>query len=397
MADRVVITGAGVISAIGAGKMETLRSLMERRSGIGPLRHLRTAHGELPCGEVALSDPELKELLGIPRDKLVARTSLLGIFAVKEALGEAGLQDLDRAAFISGTTVGGMDITENRYLEMRKGKVSPEVIRLHPCGSCSNDMADYFGGFSFVTTPSTACSSAANAMILGANLIKSGRYDVVVAGGAECLTRYHLNGFNSLKILDTKPCRPFDASRAGLNLGEGAGFVILEREGHASGRGAVPAGVLDGYANACDAFHQTASSADGEGAFRAMAGVLEMAGLKPSSIDYINAHGTGTVNNDASESAAIFRVFGDDVPSVSSTKSFTGHTTSASGSIETVICLLAIAHGFVPANLGWSEKADGCVIPAADGLYGVEVNHVLCNSFAFGGNDSSLLISKAHV
>lgn len=383
MGSRVVITGAGVISAIGAGKDETCRSLIGKRSGIAPLRHLPTAHRDLPCGEIDLTDEELKRLLDIPLESTVARTSLLGIYAVREALNQAGIEDLSRAALVSGTTVGGMDITEKEHFTMK-----------HPCGGTTIEIADYFNGFASLTTTSTACSSAANSIIFGAGLIKSGRFDVVVAGGAECLTKYHLNGFNSLMILDKEQCRPFDSGRAGLNLGEGAGFVVLESLEYSSARGARPLAELSGYGNACDAFHQTASSPDGEGACGAMAGAIRMAGLLPEDIDYINAHGTGTVNNDASESAAMIRVFKDHLPPVSSTKSFTGHTTSASGGIEAVICLIAIERGFIPANLGWKEASEGCIVPEAEGRGGVILKNVLCNSFAFGGNDSSLLISK---
>ena len=337
-----------------------------------------------------MSDEELKNAIGVPADRIVPRTTLLGIIAVREAMEEAGVKGSDRAALISGTTVGGMDVTERCCLQ--GGDQS--LFRLHDCGSCTDEIADFFGGFGLVTTISTACSSAANSIMLGADLIRSGRCDVIVAGGAECLTRYHLNGFNSLKILDSEPCRPFDATRNGLNLGEGAGFVVLESEEHALKRGSAPLGILDGYGNACDAFHQTASSDDGEGAFLAMSKALNMSGWKLSDIDYVNAHGTATPNNDASESRAMIRLFGDKVPPVSSTKAFTGHTTSAAGSIEAVICLLAIRHGFIPANLNWKGPFVGGIIPETEGREGVTLNHVLCNSFGFGGNDSSLLISR---
>ena len=394
MARRVVITGAGIISAIGVGKEATVRSILERRSGIGRLRHLVTAHSDLPCGEAALSDAGLKALLGIPPEEVVARTALLGIVAVKEAIAQAGLPEDEATALVGGTTVGGMDITENHFGGMISGDAFNALIPLHTCGSSTDRIAGCFKGFTSVTTTSTACSSAANSIALGANLVRSGRFDSVVAGGSECLTRYHLNGFNSLMILDHEPCRPFDAGRAGLNLGEGAGFLVLEEEGHALNRGARIMGVLDGWGNACDAYHQTASSPDGEGAFLAMGKALAMAGLGPGDVDYVNAHGTGTVNNDSSESAALRRLFGEAIPPVSSTKSFTGHTTSASGGIEAVICLLAMEKGFIPANLGW-EKPDGdCIVPEQEGKEGVSLSHVLCNSFAFGGNDSSLLLSK---
>lgn len=407
MDDRIAITGAGIISAIGAGKEENLRSLLAGRSGIGPLRHLRTSHA-LPCGEAGMSDDELKSTLGIPSDKQIARTSLLGIYAIREALGQASNNDdepHDLVALVSGTTVGGMDITEDLFPEALGTGENGDMMRSHTCGSSTRDIADYFGIFDLLTTTSTACSSAANSLILAARLIRSGRADVVVAGGAECLTKYHLNGFNSLMILDSEPCRPFDASRAGLNLGEGAGFLVLESQAHAQARGMEPLAFLDGYGNACDAFHQTASSPDGDGAYKAMNEAIAMAGLGPRDIDYVNAHGTGTVNNDESESRALKRTFGEDMPPVSSTKSFTGHTTSASGGIESVICILAMLNGFIPANLGWKTPFEGGIIPYVDtpanpgsgcasSARKVQLEHVLCNSFAFGGNDTSLLFSR---
>ena len=193
-------------------------------------------------------------------------------------------------------------------------------------------------------------------------------------------------------ILDKEPCRPFDATRAGLNLGEGAAYLVLETEESALKRGVKPIAVLRGWGNACDAFHQTASSPDGEGAFLAMRKALEMAGLDGSAIDYVNAHGTGTPNNDASESAAIRRIFGESLPPVSSTKSFTGHTTSASGSIKAVFCILALENGFVPRQLNWSTPDPSCIVPQTEPLR-KELRHILCNAFGFGGNDSSIILS----
>ena len=392
----IPITGAGVISAIGNGMDGTLRALLEKRSGVGPVRYLSTSHGLLPCGEVPFSNSSLKEMAGIPSDKILPRTALLGIQALHEALGAAGLsrEDLSKAAFISGTTVGGIDITEDRFLDYLEGKGDVTLAHLHDCRGTTAATEAPFGKFAFSTTISTACSSAANAIIYGANLIRAGLYDVVVAGGAESLSRYHLNGFNSLMILSDEPCRPFDADRKGLNLGEGAAYVVLESPSHAAKRGAKAIALLDGYGNECDAFHQTASSPEGDGAFLAMKEALESAGLTPSDIDYVNAHGTATPNNDASESAALRRIFGENLPPVSSTKGFTGHTTSASGSIEAVFCILAMKEGFLPCNIGWQKGFEGGIVPVHEDRRGVRLRHVLCNAFGFGGNDSSLLISS---
>lgn len=284
-----------------------------------------------------------------------------------------------------------MDITELCFDQL-ENQTNFEFLQHHDCGKCTQLMADHFGIFDEVTTLSTACSSAANAIMLGARLLKAGEADLVVAGGTEALSRFHLNGFNSLMILDHEPCRPFDTTRAGLNLGEGAAFLVLESEEMAQLRKVTPHAYLTGYGNACDAFHQTASSENGEGAYLAMTEALAMAHLSAKDIQYVNAHGTGTPNNDLSESVSLKRVFGDKMPMVSSTKSFTGHTTSASGSIETVICLLAMQHHFVPANLGWKNPMENGILPTM-GIQNADLENVLCNSFGFGGNDSSLLIS----
>ena len=391
----IYITGTGVVSAIGIGKADTLEALLNNRSGVGPLKYLKTEHKEFPVGEVKLTDAEMRERLGIAQDAVTTRTALMGMLALGEALDEARLTPdmLPKVGFISGTTVGGMDMSEQFYLDYLSGDAHKEYIAVYDCGSCSEMTAGHFGKFAFATTLATACSSAANAVIQGANMIRCGKADIVVVGGSECITKFHLNGFNSLMILDTEPCRPFDATRHGLNLGEGAAYLVLESAESAKKRGIKPQALLSGYGNACDAFHQTASSPDGEGAYRAMKEALALAGLQPADIDYINAHGTGTPNNDVSESQAMMRLFGQ-VPPMSSTKPFTGHTTSASGSIEAVFCILALQQGFLPVNLNWSQPMDNGIVPVAKPEKKT-LQHVLCNAFGFGGNDSSLLLSSA--
>ena len=170
--------------------------------------------------------------------------------------------------------------------------------------------------------------------------------------------------------------------------------MVMETAASVSRRGVRPLCSLDGYGNACDAFHQTASSPNGEGAFLAMTEALQMAGLEPADIQYVNAHGTGTPNNDLSESVALQRVFGSEMPFVSSTKSFTGHTTSASGSVEAVICILAMNRQFLPPNLNWETPIDGGIIPVTGSHSPVELRHVMSNAFGFGGNDSSIILSR---
>ena len=401
---NIAITGLGIVSAIGCGTQATIDALRAKRTGIGPMRHLQSVHRELPVGEVPMSDAQLKEKLGIAPDREVSRTALLGMEAISQALADAGVDvsaagngsdgGCTRVLLVSGTTVGGMDVTE-RHFDGTALPTDTQFISTHDCGSNTRLMASHFGKlFADISTVSTACSSAANAIMLGARLIEAGEADIVVAGGSEALSRFHLNGFNSLMILDGQQCRPFCVTRAGLNLGEGAAYIVMESASHAAARQNEPKAWLTGWGNACDAFHQTASSADGEGAFLAMTAALREAGLAPADIDYINAHGTGTPNNDMSESAALVRVFGNGMPPVSSTKGFTGHTTSASGSIETVISILAMRHGFVPANIGWREPMADGIVPTM-GNDAAVLHHVLCNSFGFGGNDTSLVLSAS--
>ena len=390
---KIAITGIGTISAIGRNCAETLQSILEERSGIGAMRILQSVHTNLPVGEVPYSDKELKAMAGIGEDEPMQRTSLLGLLAAREALQMA---ERTCDAFINGTTVGGMDLTEQHWQDYQQGHAT-EYIGLHEAGESTNAIARYLSmpnaeRIPFIATPSTACSSALNAIILGANLLRTGQAEVVLAGGTESLSLFHLNGFNTLMILDEQPCRPFDAQRNGLNLGEGAGYLVLESEEKALARGAKILGYINGYANTCDAFHQTASSPGGEGAYLAMHQALEMADLQPADIDYINAHGTATPNNDASESAAIQRLFADSLPAISSTKAFTGHTTSASGGIEAIICILALQHGFIPANLHWKNSVEGLIQPVPHTTRQA-LSHVLCNAFGFGGNESSLVLS----
>lgn len=394
MSFPIYITGLGIVSAIGINKQEVLSSLQAKQTGIGKMRYLGSEHTELPVGEVKLSDDQMRQMLSLEEGQAANRTSLMGTIAMREAIAEAGIEDLAKDAFlISGTTVGGMDYTERCFLELIHNDDKLPTLSTHDCGATSVLQAQYFGiPEEKVITISTACSSAANAIVAGYDLIKAGKAELVIAGGSEAITKFHLNGFNSLMILDHETCRPFDASRAGLNLGEGAAYIVLESHASVARRGVTPIGELLGYGNACDAYHQTASSPNGEGAYLAMRKAVEMSGVNTSAIQYVNAHGTGTPNNDLSESTALRRLFDERMPLVSSTKSFTGHTTSASGAIEAVICLLAIQHNFVPANLGWSNQMENGITPTL-GEDHQELDMVMCNSFGFGGNDTSLLFS----
>jgi 3-oxoacyl-[acyl-carrier-protein] synthase-1 len=404
MDKEICITGAGAVSAIGMDKAATLDAIVNQRSGVEPVRYLKTSHTGLPVGEVKRSNDELREMLDIPPSEAFIRSSLLGIPAVREALRQAQLDGCPslrdnrpslRVAFLSGITVGGMDQAEWMYPDFLQNDSKNAYIELNDCGACAGQIADYVGGFDMISTVVTACSSSANTVMMGADLIKSGRADVVVAGGTECLSRYHVNGFNTLMILDREICRPFDRDRAGINLGEGAGYLVLESSGTAARRGVKPIGRIAGYRNVCDAYHPTASSPDGLGPYLAMKGAVEDAGLQPEDIDYINAHGTGTPNNDLTEGLAAMKLFGKGVPPIASIKACTGHTTSAAGSFEAVVSLLALEHNFLPVNMNFRHKMEELnFVPVTRPGPLRPVRHILSNSFGFGGNDSAVVLSK---
>jgi 3-oxoacyl-[acyl-carrier-protein] synthase-1 len=350
--------------------------------------------------EVKLTTAQLLEQTGNIGRNEFTRTTLLGIKAAREALISAGIVDVEafRTGLISATTVGGMDRSENFYVsflaDSRKGRLI-DIVN-HDCGDSTERIAADLGITGFVTTISTACSSSVNALMFGSNLIKTGQLDRVIVGGNDSVTKFTLNGFNTLMILDKTGCHPFDENRAGLTLGEGAAFLVLESGDVVAKEKKKILAEVSGYGNANDAYHQTASSPDGTGAFLAMSKAMEMSGIEPSDISYINVHGTGTENNDLSEGVAIERIFKDQVPPFSSTKGYTGHTLGAAGAVEAVIAVLAIQNRVIFPNLNFSTPMKELhVKPVTELKQDVDVRHVLSNSFGFGGNNSAVVLSKS--
>lgn len=398
MTKPVFITGAGVISAIGNNVQENLAALENGKAGMAKMEYLSSAHKEkLPVAEVKMNNEALAALAGMPAH--ISRTALLSAIAAKEAIQNAGLESLKglRSGFISANTVGGMDKTENFFTDFlsdpQKGRLRNLVH--HECGAATELVADVLGIKNYVSTISTACSSSANAVFYAARLIKQNILDIAIAGGTDSLTKFTLNGFNTLMILDQQYCQPFDENRRGLNLGEGAGYVVLVSEKVVQTLKQNPVCTLSGYCNANDAYHQTASSPDGTGSYLAMKGALEQSGLSPADIDYINLHGTGTQNNDIAEGTAIKLLFEGKYPKMSSTKSFTGHTLGASGGIEAVFSVLALQYGLIYPNLRFETQIAGLPFaPETIFRKGEKVNHVLSNSFGFGGNCSSLIFQN---
>lgn len=391
---QICVSGIGVVSSIGIGVEANVSSLISKRDGMGSITLFDTNH-DLPVSEVKASNEELKEMLSINDQKTYSRTALLGMLAAQEALRDAQVDPTSpRVGIVSSTSVGGMDLTFGFYDEFSKDPSKGRLrnVASHDCFDSTDKIAKYCGIKNFSTTISTACSSAANAIMLGARLLKHGYLDCVVVGGTDALCKFTLNGFNSLMILDSQKCRPFDSTRSGLNLGEGAGYIVLQRAEDASRK---PYCFLAGYANANDAYHQTASSAEGNGAYLAMSGALAMSGLTLEDVDYVNVHGTGTPNNDASEGAALRRLFGSKVPLFSSTKPYTGHTLAAAGGIEAVFSVLAIDRGLVYPNLNFANPIEDLgLVPETTLGEGKQISTVMSNSFGFGGNNSSLIFSE---
>lgn len=407
MGRKVFVTGLGLVSSIGLDVSSCLEHLFEGQAGVAEIEHLKTNHkGKLPLCEVKLTNNELQNRLGnllgtqhpVLNQKL-NRTALLAILAAHEAWTSANSPDIQnqKTALFSGNTVGGMDLTEHFYADFLQnyeqgGDVS--VLMSHECGSSTEKIADALGLCGMISTINTACSSSANSIMLGARLIKAGIIDRAIVGGTDALTKFTVNGFNVLQILDDRPCQPFDENRRGLNLGEGAGYLMLEAEGIAP-QSMIKAEII-GYANSNDAYHQTASSPDGKGAYLAMKEAMAIANLKPEDIDYINVHGTGTNNNDLSEGIAIKSLFENSMPPFSSTKSYTGHTLGASGGIEAVFSVLSLQHQTIFPNLRFETPIESLdnMIPVTELKKNYPMKHILSNSFGFGGNTSALIFSK---
>jgi 3-oxoacyl-(acyl-carrier-protein) synthase len=391
----VRITGIGIVSAIGLSVEENLFALKESRSGIAPAFFFRDMPRDMLVGEVKVSDDDLRSELGTGSGN-ISRTSLLGLKAAREAWGSNDHTHELRTGIISATSVGGMDRSEIFYKDYLSAN-DPDftLLKTHDSGSTTERIAAELGISGYINTLSTACSSGANAIMLGARLLLQGKLDRVLVGGSDALTKFTINGFKSLMIYDDQWCRPFDESRSGLNLGEGAAFLLLENEKSIGISGNKTLCYVSGWANAADAYHQTASSPEGKGATLAIENAIQKSGIKADEISYVNAHGTGTKNNDLSESVALKNVFGENVPSFSSTKPFTGHTLAAAGAIEAVFSVLAIQHNLIFPNLNYKNViTETGLEPVTILQTDRQVESVLSNSFGFGGNNSSLVFSK---
>lgn len=387
------MTGAGIVCSIGRNKAEVWQSIVDARAGIGPMASF--------AGETFPTDIAAEVTADLPFAKRLSRTDLLAVAAAKEAIeqAESGAQPLPRgrAVVSTGTSTGGLLEGEGYYfrrLKTGRRRAPASLVLQQPTSGPSDAVARTFGLGGGVVSNATACASAGAAIGLAADYLRSGHADVALAGGSDALCRLTYSGFNVLQAVDPQPCSPFGATRKGITLGEGAGFLVLERWDDAVARGATILAELCGYGASCDAHHPTAPAEDGHGAEAAMRGAMSEARLTPSMVDYVNAHGTGTLLNDAAETKAIIAALGTEVP-VSSSKSYFGHTLGASGAVEAVVTVLALQHQVAPPTLRLRERAPECpldYIPEAPRA--MTMQNVLSNTFGFGGSNVSLAFRR---
>jgi len=397
---RIAITGYGSINALGTGVEAFAAGLREGRCAIGELTVFpSTGFRTTLAAEVR----ELRDPAGVPRalTRRASRTGRLALIAAAEAWAMAGRGGGDGVGVLIGTTTGGMAIGEEAYRAQFVAAERPAALHdwlETPISACVDLVARAVDSTGPRLTISTACSSGANALGIAADWLRAGRVDAVLCGGADSLTRMAYSGFNALQALDRAPCRPFDRTRAGITLGEGSAMFVLERWDAARRRGARILGELVSYGVSADAHHLTQPRPDGAGAVLAMQRALDDGGVSPQAIDYVNAHGTGTQQNDVTETRALKHVLGAHayrIP-VSSTKSQVGHCLAAGGAIEALASLLALRDGFVPPTATLVEPDPECdldYVPRTSRRAALRT--VLSNSYGFGGNNTSLVLRGA--
>ncbi len=393
---RVFVTGVGVISAIGDTAQKNRQALINKQTGISSLTLFDTKYAGLrPCGEIKTPTADFKNNLHA-HEKGVTRSSLLALHAFKEAISDASLSAIKlsstHTALIGASTVGGMCLTDELYHDANKTDNGSEYVTAYDNASVNLYLQSRYGIGGIVNTINTACSSSSNAIMYGARLLKNGLAKTVIAGGTDALAKFTINGFNALHILSPEICTPFDRDRKGLNLGEAAAFVVLEKEEDVGGKKVYAE--LTGYGNSNDAFHPSSLSEEGDGPYLSMQQALKQADLQPSQISFINAHGTATENNDAVESQALIRLF-ETPPPFASSKANTGHTLGAAGAVEAVFSMLSLFHQEIYPGLQFKHAITTTGLRPETDFRRAPLQHVMSNSFGFGGNCTSLIFSKA--
>lgn len=397
----VYVTGLGIATNLGIGRQENKNNYLSASANFSTCKFLQTRH-TFPVAEVPISNPAILKHFNIQSD-FFSRTSLLGLLALEEAISylPANFRQ-KRIAFVNSSTTGNMAEIEDVYMDViNSDTINPAYypkVKAVDCADVAYKLADFFQlDEAYIMNISTACSSSSNAIHLGKRLIQSKQYDIVICGGTDALSKFTLNGFYSLKNVDTQLSKPFDENRNGLNLGEGAGYLILESKESMQERGAKIIACLAGSANINEAHHPSAPSPNGEGAYKTMNSALKDAEILPKDIVYINAHGTATLGNDGAEIIAIENLFGtSNYPYFNSTKTLTGHTLAASGVIESILSIFSMEDNIILPNLRFEQGIQGVnILPTLDYIRNIDIPFVLNNSFGFGGSNVSIVLKKA--
>ncbi|MCU4155832.1 beta-ketoacyl-[acyl-carrier-protein] synthase family protein [Carboxylicivirga sp. A043] len=394
---NIFVTGLGCISPLGFNLKENLAQLRAEQDGLVRSEYLESRYkSEKFYGEVKMDTSSLLDRINVSCKKGLTRTDALAFVAFDEAINHAGLTKTEveshDTAFISASTVGGMCLTDELYRDANLNTETSEYSGSYNCAAHTLRITKEYKIKGITNTINTACSSSANAIMLGLKLIRSGRVKRAIVGGADSLAKYTVNGFNALQILSDKKCTPFDSERDGLNLGEGAAYIVLEAEEACLSKEKYAR--LLGAGNTNDAFHTSSMSDTADGVTACIRQALQDGGMAENDIDYINAHGTGTQNNDQVELTGFSNVF-KSIPPFSSTKSYTGHTLGAAGSLEAIYSILSIKHNEIYPSLRVSNAIAGFdVSPVAGYTNDITINTVLSNSYGFGGNCTSLLFGK---
>ena len=394
---RVVITGLGLVTPIGAGRELFWKNLTAGANGIGPVESFDTSAFPVHIGaEVKNFDSSAHEKLG--------RGSQLAVAAARMALEDSGIdvsaRDRSRIGVSMGTTSGEPGMVE-RYNDARKAEglesIPADILPKYPCNVVPSNIAIEFDLNGPCLMIPTACAAGNYAIGYGFDMIRSGRTDLMLAGGADPFSRITYMGFARLGAIAPERCQPFDKNRKGMVPGEGAAVLVLEPLDDAVARGATIYAEVLGYGVSCDSHHMTAAHPQGDGAIRAMAMALKESGRTTAEVDYISAHGTGTPTNDRVEAIAVRTLFGDRASQVpmSSIKSMIGHTMGAASAIEAVACSLAIHTGVIPPTMNFEEPDEGSDLDYVPN----QARHtnpriVLNNAYAFGGNNASLCLAR---
>jgi 3-oxoacyl-[acyl-carrier-protein] synthase II len=398
---RVAVTGIGAVTSIGSNVSDFWKNLLAGECGI---RDLTLFDPSSYRTRTAAQVPEIPdEFLTPPQKRRMSRADRMGLAAAREAVAQSGLdlsrEDPTRIGVILGGGTSGLIDSEDffeRYLRGERGR--PSRVLNHLPDAITDRVAQYFGSEGLKSTITTACSSSANAMGYAHDAIVAGFADVVLTGGSDVLARLTYAGFNSLRSVDPDPCRPFDRERKGLSIGEAAGILVFEERDRAVRRGAPILAEFLGYGVTSDAHHMTAPDPSGAAGGRTIRAALQSARVNADQVDYINAHGTATPQNDSAETAAIKAALGErsrEIP-ISSIKSMIGHCLCASGAIEAVATVLTIRDDKIPPTIHYMSPDPACDLDyVPNHARDMSVGVALSNSFAFGGNSSVVVLGKA--